>query len=714
MQLFPGRPAITQSFAFSIRQGIAAAMLLGMSTAALAVANVNEVYGTYNGFWHATGPDPANASNGRNDLLAFRADGVLYSTGVNDALLTSNSVSFTAAHFMAFNPDPAKVPEDGGLNALPLADTYDPEKTRASYLFDGEHGLDLNTALFNVPPTDLTFHATIANASVISDNVPDVVVTQVGQPSATKPDYFYFINADGDVVGDKLSIVFRPDNVPSTGTQTWQFWHPDDTENVGLRGTRDLRMRAYHLSDFGITADNFAQVAGFVQHLSGESDVATVAYNQQAVLVPASLEVTKDNYLSQVDAGETVSYVVTITNNGGVTATGVSWTDTFSNLLVNSITANPPDDPGANAGICTGMTCSGIVLPGGASVSYEVEATVTGSYGSTASNTATATGGGCPTDLPTSGEVTAVCSATDADPIEPPDSVLTVTKTDYHEEALKDSRIIYHVTITNNSAVAIQGASWTDTFSGLTIDSITLFKRFRADGSEPICTTSGCTNMSIEPGGSITFAVAATITGNAGTDAVNTATAIGGGCVTGDEEGCSATDTDQITEPSLTVTKTNNADSVAEGRTVVYTVTITNNGTAMAHNVNWTDTSVEGLTISSIDVAQADGAGSEGGTCTAAGCTDASIAKGGSVSYTVRAQVSGTAGGNAVNTASVTGGDCSAQQPAEKCTTTDTDVIVPAPITTTAPVPVDSPAVLALLSLILAVFGWRAMRTRQG
>ncbi|MFT4193317.1 hypothetical protein [Ottowia sp.] len=278
-------PARSFRFTGAIRS-LAATALLAASVAAIAADDVTQVYGSYGGLWHSTGSSSAIA-NGSNNLLAFEANGTVYGTGVNDAAVNTyraaqSQSSVVSAVFRAFEPVATAIPATGGLNALPESGTYDSNKPRADYLSDGGNGLDLNTALFNIPQTTLVFDATIGNAAAITDSVPDILVTQVGQPSTTVSDVFYFRDANGNVVGNSVTITLS--SVTSVGRQNWQFWVPGDTTaTVYASPTRDLRLRAYHLSDFGITTGNMASVVAFVQQLSGESDLSFIAYNQSAL-----------------------------------------------------------------------------------------------------------------------------------------------------------------------------------------------------------------------------------------------------------------------------------------------------------------------------------------------------------------------------------------------------------------------------------------------
>nr|MBP6457226.1 DUF11 domain-containing protein [Pseudoxanthomonas sp.] len=137
----------------------------------------------------------------------------------------------------------------------------------------------------------------------------------------------------------------------------------------------------------------------------------------------------------------------------------------------------------------------------------------------------------------------------------------------------------------------------------------------------------------------------------------------------------SGTITNPLLRPVLTVAKSNGATTV--GNTTSYTVTITNRGGAVATGVSYSDAPGAGLTVTGIALGTATGAGTVLGTCTTTGCTGITIAAGGSVTYTVTANVTAANGATVTNTANVGGGGCTAGTPSTPadCTSTDTDTV---------------------------------------
>ncbi|GAB2822603.1 hypothetical protein GCM10027276_26050 [Comamonas piscis] len=645
-----------------LRGWVGMACLAGLASAH-AADNVTAVWGSFNSnSWTATTGNAASvaAANGHNDLLAFTAGGVRYSTGVNDAVLSG---AFQPAVFQAFTPNPSSLPASGGFNAIAQSGIYDISKTRASYLSDGVRGLDLSTALFNIPASSLRFSASVGNPESTTDTVPDVLVTQVGQPSS-KADQFYFIDDTGAVVGNAVSITLS--SVTVVARQNWQFWNPNHTKASVGDGSRDLRMRAYHFADFGITPENMGRVAGFVQALSGDSDIAFVAYNQEAVSTPAALGVQKTNNLAAVIAGGRTVYTVTVSNTGGSLASDVSWLDRPQGLRVLGIQASDVG-LGSDAGVCDAAGCTGLRLAPGASLAYQVEAEIIAAVGTMASNTALVDGANCSNGSPAS------CSSTDADLIVASDSV-SVVKTNGVDRLTVGAETTYSVTLSNSAGTAFTGLRWSDVPSGMVVSGI----RAGTVGAGSVagtCTTAGCTGVALAAGQSITYFVTAKLNAAvpAGASVSNKAVVQGATCTSDLVAGCASTDTDLVVSlANLDIRKSNGVELLAQGASTVYEVVLRNTGGSAAAGVRWAETPV-GLRIDRIS-ATTVGANSDAGLCTVSGCSDISVAAGETLVYAVQATVTGEVGADAArNTVTLSGATCSA---GNSCSAEDRDAIV--------------------------------------
>jgi len=167
--------------------------------------NVTTIYGNQGGYFVSTNMSPVN-TNDSNILLGFESDGITYSTGVDDAVLTSNGIMYTATNFRAF-PVPADIDYDvtellgignnwGGVNQTNSSSDYiygfSPIIPTNS-LRDGENGLEMASNFFNIQSQDIEYDdLTVLSVPNITDNTPDIIVTQTGDPSGS--DTFKFVD----------------------------------------------------------------------------------------------------------------------------------------------------------------------------------------------------------------------------------------------------------------------------------------------------------------------------------------------------------------------------------------------------------------------------------------------------------------------------------------------------------------------------------------
>src|SRR5690554_5817284 len=162
----------------------------------------------------------------QHHLLGFVWNGATYSTGIDDAKLTNNGVTFTPTTFQAL-PVQDFVPSGGSSIYVQLGELWDGVSNGliggfntnvlpapftapvgvAQVLTHGLQGLDLGSAITNIPATfPLTFNfGAITDPSQIDDNIPDIIVTQMAQPN-TNFDDIWFEDGSGNVIGSVLQI----------------------------------------------------------------------------------------------------------------------------------------------------------------------------------------------------------------------------------------------------------------------------------------------------------------------------------------------------------------------------------------------------------------------------------------------------------------------------------------------------------------------------
>lgn len=251
---------------------------------------VTGIITTYGGYWKSStdSGNPVKPDSSHN-LLAFRFNNVMYSTGVDDALLTLNSEIFVPQEYQSL-PIGSITGTAGGNTKIALGQRYDgvnngpsvppPVNSIPLYLTDGVQGLNLGTGVANLPSGSLSFAMPALNTTSIGDGIPDVLISQIAQPQGGV-DYYKFRDINGNVVGDSIAISFS--GIDSIGNWTADFYEASTNPMALTTGftnsDRPLRMWAADLSTFGINAVNAASVHDFVISLNGNSDVAFIAYN---------------------------------------------------------------------------------------------------------------------------------------------------------------------------------------------------------------------------------------------------------------------------------------------------------------------------------------------------------------------------------------------------------------------------------------------------
>lgn len=403
------------------------ALMLGALLAgplAASAAPVTGVYGSFGGFWASDTSTAATSTrpNDSNLLLAFTVGGTTYSTGVNDAALTANNVSFDPQVFRALPVSDAPPPYSAGTyigiaqhwGGVEQTDTVgevptNPGRPLSYYLTDGEQGLELGTAIFNLP-IGTVLHVPIEGGEIqdahVSDGIPDILVTQMGDPGST-PDRYQFFDADGQPVGDEVSISFNV-GVPVVGNQDWTFYqagpppsYAASLNNPNRRRDRAMRLVALHFSDFGIAPGDLASIRELRQTMSGTADAAFFAYNADSVPVALpQLTLGKTVAPSPLVQGATGSYTLTVQNTSDRVETdgSITLTDTLPTGLTP--TAASGTDWTCNiVGQVVNCSYSGVLATGASAPEVTIEVAVAADAPASVTNTASVSGGGdadCP------------------------------------------------------------------------------------------------------------------------------------------------------------------------------------------------------------------------------------------------------------------------------------------------------------------------------
>ncbi len=289
------------SVALVAKQTMLALILLVTSCLYAQPKRISALYTDFDGGWSSAegaGINPI-VTNRSHNLLSFTYDNINYSTGANDPLLVTNGVTAVSGSFRAMpvitfagNGSTATYillpgADDGNANGF---NTPLPSATPRGVLTDGINGLNIGTALTNLPTSAIiTYNVQAIDINAISDAKPDVIVTQVAQP-VTARDVLYLVNSSSQIVGDSIKIDWNTSLTPAIGRHSCDLFNltPGPTNSATISSgaefaqLKDFRMVGYKLSDFNITSGNAASVARLVFRPAGGIDVAFVAYNADA------------------------------------------------------------------------------------------------------------------------------------------------------------------------------------------------------------------------------------------------------------------------------------------------------------------------------------------------------------------------------------------------------------------------------------------------
>ncbi len=261
---------------------------------------VTEIVTDFNGYWKSSGSNINSVKpNNSHNVVSFSFNGLRYSTGVNDALLVSKGLAYVPGKYKAL-PMQSISGTVNGNTKIGLGEMYDGVSNGASnpapvnsipkYLTDGIRGLDIGTCVANLPAGNMYFPATNLSIAAIGDNIPDLLITQVADPASGSYDRYEFTDINGNRVGNYVDIVLS--NISPVGNWTADFYeasaNPLQLAGGFTKTDRPLRLWAADFSAFGINASNISRIAYFKITLNGNSDVAFVAYNENAIDVSAA------------------------------------------------------------------------------------------------------------------------------------------------------------------------------------------------------------------------------------------------------------------------------------------------------------------------------------------------------------------------------------------------------------------------------------------
>ena len=512
------------------------------------------------------------------------------------------------------------------------------------------------------------FTQTPGNRPGAQCSIADLVVTNAGAPNPVVPGnnitYTQTVNNNGPQPA--LNVVFSeaiPSNttfVSLTSPGTWTCTTPavGATGNIsctlpsndpGVLSSFTLVVRVGAGTPSGTTISDTDSVSSGVNDTNLANNTATVNI---LVATPASADIAVTNVAAPttVAPAANITYTQSLTNNGPSTATTVSFTEaipantTFVSLVKPGTWACVTPAVGGTGSI----TCTIASLAAGVTGNFTMVANVNAGTATGTVISDTDIGSSAVTD-PNSSNNSATANVTVAQAVQ---ADMAVTMTDSPNPVLAGGNITYTAIVTNNGPAAATTVTAVDTIpANTTFSTDTVPSGWTCVVN---ATTVSCTNPSMAANATSTFTFIFTVTAGTapGTVIVNSIT-VGSAVSDPTLANNTATTNTNVTSPSqadLSITKSASPDPVNQGDTLVYNITVANNGPAAAANVTVTDPLPSAVTYQSSSATQ--------GTCSQASgtvtCNIGAMSNGQIVTITINVTATTFSSASfAVNTASV-------------------------------------------------------------
>nr|WP_290225174.1 hypothetical protein [Trichocoleus desertorum] len=426
-----------------------------------------------------------------------------------------------------------------------------------------------------------------------------------------------------------------------------------------------------------VTAPASGTLTDIVSSTSSTSDPTPANNNGTAanaqvtttVTPSADLVTTKTGPTTAV-AGSTVTYNLTTVNNGPSTATNVVVSDNIGTGLTG-VTASNGGIYNSSTGIVTFPAVAS--LANGEILKYTVSLTASANGGTLTDIVSSTSSTSDPTPTNNNGTAANAQVTTTVTP----SADLSINKTDGQMTVTPGSPITYTITVTNNGPSSVTGAAIADTVPS----SITGVTWTCSASSGSSCSAVNGTGNAINTavnllsGGTATYTVKGTVSPSATGSLINTANvAVPSGVTDPNINNNRSTDENTLTPTAdLSINKTDNQTSVAPGSSVVYTITVTNNGPSTLSSVTVTD-ALPAVIQNPVFTTTTGTYNSSTGVW-----TGLNLASGQSIVLTLSGTISPTATGSVVNTATVAAPTGVTDPNTGNNSSTDTDTVTVTP-----------------------------------
>jgi uncharacterized repeat protein (TIGR01451 family) len=500
----------------------------------------------------------------------------------------------------------------------------------------GATGATANDSTIITQAPDLTISKTTSSTFVQGGTATYTLIVNNSGPGASSGNYTI-----SDTMPTGLTIA-----LPVTGS-TWDCSASTTTFVNCVRGTAipanvgsapSVTVNVNIAGNAPASITNTATVNGGGE-LNTSNNSGSVTNNVTQLL--PELTITKVASGGPFQQGGTVSYLITVTNNGNGASTGtVTVTDIIpTGLTVTNATGANWSCSGTSTVSCTNATA---IPPSGTS-SFTIFANIAADAPVSITNTVNVSGGG---DSNTGNN--AAVSIINVGAVAPE---LTITKVASGGPFQQGGTVSYLITVTNNGNGASTG---TVTVSDIIPTGLTVTNATGANWSCSGTSTVSCTNATaIAPSGTSSFTIFANIAANAPVSITNTVNVSGGGdSNTGNNAGTSVINVSPVA-PELTITKVASGGPFQQGGTVSYLITVTNSGNgASTGTVNVSDIIPTGLTVTNATGANWSCTGTSTVSCTNA----TAIPPSGTSSFSIFANIAANAPASITNTVNVSGG----------------------------------------------------------
>lgn len=381
-------------------------------------------------------------------------------------------------------------------------------------------------------------------------------------------------DATGVVLTDTLPVTVNFSSAPGCNHNSGQVVCNIGTLAAGLSASRTIV----------VTPTTAGLVANSVVISSSVSDPDESNNNdtENTTVTPhADLAISKSDTLDPVIAGETLTYTLTITNNGPSTAQSLVVSDTLP-VSVTFVSAQPAAAQNGQT-----LTWNFASLANGATQPITVVVNVNGSARGTLTNTATVTASTADLSPGNNSDTETTTANGQAD--------LAVSKSDSRDpiDALTGA-FDYTIEITNTGPSDALGVVVTDTLPG----TVSLFSTPSSSQGSCTGTTTIICNLGKIANGNNATVIISVLPSTLGiiTNTVSVASS------DSDSNTSNNTDTENTTifPADLSVTKSDSPDPVLIGNPLTYTLVVENDGPNQANNVALTDTLPSSVAFKSV------------------------------------------------------------------------------------------------------------------